>query len=153
MSYLLLFCAAVLAEIASVVIVGGWLGWWTLAALAGAFALGLVVLSGRGLAIVTDVTGAIRAGSSPTTPIVDGALIAVAGLLLLTPGFASDLVALALLVPPVRGRVRDRLIAAVRGRLAVHGVVTGRRPGPGAGDVIDVDATEVPPPSRPRLSE
>ena len=106
------------------------------------------MLSGRGVAIVRDVAASLRAGVSATAPLVDGALVALAGVLLFVPGFASDAVALALLVPPVRAAARDRLIRKVGAHLRSHGVVTG---GAVAADgVIDVDATEVKAAPTPR---
>lgn len=45
-------------------------------------------------------------GEVPAGPIVHGAMILVAGALLLTPGFATDVVGLALLVPGVREVLR-----------------------------------------------
>ncbi|MBK9035842.1 MAG: FxsA family protein [Myxococcales bacterium] len=156
MRYVVLFFAAIAAEIASVVIAADLIGWWTLAALVGAVGLGVVVLTGRGVMIVRDVTAALGAGSSPTPAIVDGALAAVAWVLLITPGFASDAVALALLLPPVRALVRDRLIARVRTGLEANGVVTGGGfGGVGPDGAIDVDGVEVrvEPPPRPTLPD
>lgn len=156
MRYVVLFFAAIAAEIASVVVAADLIGWWTLAALIGAVGLGVVVLTGRGVMIVRDVTAALGSGASPTPAIVDGALVAVAGVLLITPGFASDAVALALLVPPVRALARDGLIARVRTGLEAHGVITGGAVGGvGPDGVIDVDGVEVrvAPPPRPTLPD
>jgi UPF0716 protein FxsA len=44
-------------------------------------------------------------GGDPISPIAHGALILVAGVLLLTPGFFTDSLGLALLIPPVRVQV------------------------------------------------
>ena len=45
-------------------------------------------------------------GAIPTTELVDGALIVLAGALLLTPGFITDTVGFLLLIPPSRAVVR-----------------------------------------------
>lgn len=141
MSYALLFFAAVLAEIASLVIVGSVLGWWTLAALAAAMALGFFLLSGRAFTVGREAVAAVAQGQSPAPALVDGVLIAVAGLLLIIPGFASDIVGLALLVPPVRAPLRARAVGWIRARIRHVG---GGVPGDGgADDVIDVEATEI----------
>jgi len=48
----------------------------------------------------------IDAGTVPGRELVDGALILLAGALLLAPGFVTDAVGLLLLLPPVRAAVR-----------------------------------------------
>lgn len=154
-SYVLLVAAGLLAELASLVLVGGWLGWLTtFGLLVLALALGVAVLSGRALATAREVLTALTRGESPAPALVDGVLLAFAGLLLVTPGFASDVVGLALLVPPVRSASRTRLVAWVHRRFGAghgHGDVGYRGPADGGIEVIDVSGTEVPdrpPPSR-----
>jgi len=41
-------------------------------------------------------------GQPPTEELLDGAFILLGGLLLLTPGFITDLLGFALLIPPAR---------------------------------------------------
>ena len=48
-------------------------------------------------------------GRIPTGPMTDGGLLALAGFLLLVPGFVTDAFGLLLLLPPVRGLVRTWL--------------------------------------------
>lgn len=48
----------------------------------------------------------IDAGTVPGRELVDGALILLAGALLLAPGFVTDAIGLLLLLPPVRASVR-----------------------------------------------
>jgi UPF0716 protein FxsA len=70
-------------------------------------------------------------GRVPTGPMTDGGLLALAGFLLLVPGFVTDAFGLLLLLPPVR-----RLLRMWLGRrFAVRTRVRGRRP-PG---YLDVD--------------
>ena len=52
----------------------------------------------------------IEAGAVPGREIVDGVLILFAGALMLTPGFVTDILALLLLLPPVRAVVRATLL-------------------------------------------
>jgi UPF0716 protein FxsA len=144
--FLVLFALAIAAEVSSLVWAGRWFGGWTYLALVAGVVLGMVVLSGRGVARVQAAIAALGSGQSPTAAIVDGALLALAGVLLIVPGFASDAVALLLLVPPLRRWWRDRLIAAGRARLMRDGVVVVDASGVGDDGVIDVDGVEVPPP-------
>jgi UPF0716 protein FxsA len=155
--YLVLAVAAFLAELVSLVLVGSYVGWlWTFGLLAGAVVIGVALLSGRGPATVRDVVRAVTQGRAPGPAIVDGALLAVAGILFITPGFASDAIGLALLLPPVRAGVRKRLKAWVTTRWKLRGtgpLVDGlvdldpRRDAREVGDddgVIDVEADEIP---------
>ena len=61
----------------------------------------------------------LAAGKPPTGPLMDAALIVVAGLLLVTPGVLTDVVGFALLIPPVRRRIRRRMAAALKKRVVV----------------------------------
>ena len=47
----------------------------------------------------------MQAGGDPVGPIAHGALILVAGILLILPGFFTDTLGLLLLVPPVRAQL------------------------------------------------
>lgn len=66
---------------------------------------------------------ALHAGRMPTQEVVDGALLLLAGALLLTPGFVTDTVGLLLLAPPTRALVSR----ALRGRVRLLRGTTGRR--------------------------
>lgn len=92
---------------------------------------------------------ALHAGRVPTREVVDGGLLLLAGALLLLPGFVSDLVGLALLVPPVRAGigsvVRSRFRVAV-GMGAPRGPSVGRRgpvPSGDGADPVDVEVVRV----------
>jgi UPF0716 protein FxsA len=66
-------------------------------------------------------TTQVRAGHVPSREIADGVLILFAGALLLTPGFLSDVVALLLLLPPVRAAIRGAaMLRASRRVMRVH---------------------------------
>ena len=57
-------------------------------------------------------------GGLPTEALVDGLLVVVAGFLLLLPGFVSDVLAILLVIPPIRKLVRARILAAAERRIA-----------------------------------
>ena len=65
-------------------------------------AIGTSLVKREGLKIFKDFTAAIRRGEEPSVQIVHGVCILVAGVLLLAPGFVSDIVAITLLLPPTR---------------------------------------------------
>lgn len=154
MMFFLIFVAVPIIEIGLFIQVGGWLGLWpTLAIVILTAFLGTTLLRMQGMAAMARLQESLNRGGNPVDPIVHGALILAAGILLLTPGFFTDAAGLALLVPVVRTAVirwgAARMIG--RGTVIYSGRSTGgpgrrRRPphDPGAVDgeyvVIDDDA-------------
>jgi UPF0716 protein FxsA len=110
-----------------------------------AFSLVGVWLAKRvGLGVVARIRRTQAEGRLPSRELADGALVLLAGGLLVFPGFVSDAIGLALLLPPVRALVR---VLAFR-RLARKGgiVLVGARQSPSARDGIwDVESWEDPP--------
>jgi len=96
-------------EIASLLIVGAWIGvGWTLLLLLGGFVLGLALVGRGGREAMSAVNQAARSRQVTDDTVTGGFMTVVAGVLLMIPGFVSDLAALALLLPPVRTLVRRR---------------------------------------------
>ena len=79
---------------------------WTLALVVLTAFVGSWLVSRQGRATWVQLRLEMASGSVPTVPIVHGAMILVAGALLLTPGFLTDIVGLSLLVPAVREFLR-----------------------------------------------
>ena len=67
---------------------------------------------------------ALREHRVPAREVADGALVILGGALLLTPGFVTDVLGLALVLPPTRVVVRGAITARIARRL---GVVEVRR--------------------------
>jgi UPF0716 protein FxsA len=121
----------------------------TLAAAILAGVAGMALLRHQGLATALRARAQFERGEMPVSEVFDGLCLAAAGVLLLLPGFASDFLALLLLLPPVRAVLRHRLAGRV---LAGRVTVTGHRPAgprPSGPAVIEGDFHEVPPPSSP----
>lgn len=123
---LLVFVALPLAEIALLVKAGETIGFWpTIALLVAAAVLGLAVIRARGATMVGRMFGAMGDGRLPFEPMLDSYAVIVAGLLLIMPGFLSDVIGLLLLLPPVRhALLRQTVPAAMRRRR----VITPRGP-------------------------
>ena len=68
-------------------------------------ALGSYFVRKQGFSILRELQQEIARGGLPGTQLVEGMLVAVSGLLLLTPGFLTDAVGLAMLVPTARRAV------------------------------------------------
>jgi UPF0716 protein FxsA len=113
--------------------------------------LGLLLLTGlvgfwlakwQGFRTWQNIRAELAAGQVPSASLLDGALILVAGLLLLTPGLLTDGVGLLLLLPPTRARVRRSLVRWLSRRLPVT-VCASAAARPPAGDVGTVEGRVV----------
>lgn len=110
MPLLLLLFIVPLIEVALFIEVGGIIGVWpTIAITILAAILGGFLLRRQGLMALHDVQSRLAAGVNPGRVLADGAMIMIAGVLLLTPGFLTDAVGLLLLIPPVRGWIFRRM--------------------------------------------
>lgn len=118
----LLLVAVPIIEIGLFIQVGGWLGLWpTLAIVILTAAIGTVLLRAQGLAALGELQRRLAAGEDPSTTLAHGAMILVAGVLLLTPGFFTDGVGFALLMPPVRAAGIRAAVRFARSRMTqVH---------------------------------
>ncbi|MBK5927030.1 FxsA family protein [Rhodobaculum claviforme] len=149
-----IFVAVPLIEIALFIQVGGWLTLWpTLAVVVATAMIGTALVRRQGTQILREAQRALDELGDPLAPLAHGALIVLAGALLLTPGFLTDAIGFALLVPGVRTSVlrwivRNRVHVRVFGA-APHGHARGRTQ-PRREDVIEPDFRDVtdPPPRR-----
>ena len=85
-------------ELALLIKTGQTIGFWpTLGLLVGAAVVGGAIMSRQGLTVARRTQEAVALGRPPVGPVLDGALMLLAGALLITPGFVTDAMALALL--------------------------------------------------------
>jgi UPF0716 protein FxsA len=137
--------AAPLVEVAAFVAVGLTAGWVVdVALLLGTSVLGVLVLRLESRAAIARVSVAVSPHQPPGPAAIDSALGLLGGVLLAIPGFVSDVLAVALLVPPTRRIVRRQLsrrIAQRVMRLATVAERFGARGSPRRH--ADVDATAV----------
>ena len=106
----LLVLLFLLAEIAFLVVVGQAIGVaGTLALVLLSMVAGLVLLRWQGTATLMKIRAEAAGGRVPALPLLEGAVLAIAALLLIVPGFLSDLVGLLLFVPGIRVRLGQRM--------------------------------------------
>ena len=139
-----LFLTMTIVEIAVLIKVGSLIGVLpTLAILVAVSFLGAWLAKREGFAVLARVRDRIEAGEMPGNELVEGALVVSGAVLLITPGFVTDLIGILLLIPPSRFLVRKFTMRRITRRLRVFRTVT---PGAGRGsyagssddDVIDV---------------
>lgn len=79
----------------------------------------------------------------PATEVVDGALVLLAGALMLTPGFLTDIVGLLLVLPPTRAPFNRLIRARVRMSFGVVGLAQPRRRVRPPDDPVDVEVVKI----------
>lgn len=144
MPLLLAFLLVPLIEIALFISVGGWIGLWpTLLIVVLTAILGTYLVREQGRLAITQLRSSFSELRDPTEPLAHGAMILIAGALLLTPGFFTDAVGFLLLVPGFRAAAYRWLSK----RLHVERFDMGPAPRPDhRPDIIDGEFTEAEPP-------
>jgi UPF0716 protein FxsA len=141
---LILFVLAVV-EVAVLVAVGDAIGVLpTIGLLILASVVGAWLLRREGTRTLRAFRDAVRTRRPPHRELVDGVLIAAAGVLIVLPGFVSDVLALLLLLPPTRSLVRGRMLRTASRRAPMQ-----HR----AGGVVEGEVDDDRPPSRPASGE
>lgn len=116
----LLFIVVPIAELYVLWTVEGRIGLSaTLAAVFVTAIVGASLLRRQGVATMSTIRQRVASGQFPGRDLAHGGILLFAGGLLLTPGFITDAVGFALLVPAVREFVRLRLAGYFRNRTIV----------------------------------
>src|SRR5687767_238983 len=99
----LLLLAVPIIDFIVILKVGAVIGFWpTLGLLILISIAGSILLKREGMATWLRLQATLSKGRMPTDEVTDGALILLGGALLLTPGFVTDIVGLAMLFPLTR---------------------------------------------------
>jgi UPF0716 protein FxsA len=111
----LLFTIVPIVELAILVWIGGKTGWWVpILLVIGTGVLGAALARWQGWQVLQRIRADAAAGRVPADALLDGFLILLAGILLVTPGVLSDLFGVALLIPPVRALVKRAAAAWIK---------------------------------------
>ena len=90
----------------------------TIALFLAAGAAGLILLRAEGFSVLIRTQRQVNQGIVPVREGFDALCLVLAGFLLLLPGFVTDVLALLLILPPVRGWLRRRVVRWVTVREA-----------------------------------
>lgn len=122
-SYAPLFLLALpFIEIAGFIIVGSHLGVLaTIGLLILSAILGFFLLRIQGFSLLQRIRSETAAGRVPDREVVHGAMLVMAAILLIVPGFFTSAIGLLLFMPPVRDFVWNRFL---RGKMVVAGAYT-----------------------------
>lgn len=107
---LVLLLAIPLLDALFLVFVASQLGWQLTVALVVLTALlGLLFVRAEGRRTLRKLEGSVQRGEVPSNPLLDGALLLIAGAFLLTPGLVTDTLGLLLVFPPTRYVFREAI--------------------------------------------
>ena len=99
----ILFIAVPILEIVLFIKIGGFIGIWaTILIVILTAIIGTKLVKSQGLNAIKDVQNSFLKGKDVTQSLMNGALILIAGVLLLTPGFFTDFIGITFLIPRTR---------------------------------------------------
>jgi UPF0716 protein FxsA len=82
---------------------------------------GAYLASRQGLSVLQRARQDLAQGRIPANPLVDGVMVLIGGMLLLTPGFLTDILGFVLLIPVTRLPLKGFLLRMLR-RMVERGV-------------------------------
>jgi UPF0716 protein FxsA len=134
-----IFLLVPMVEIALFILLGNAIGLWpTLLGVLVTALVGSIVLRVQGIALFNEIRGTMAQGMLPARALGEAMMVAIAGVLLLTPGYFTDTLGLLLLVPPLRAALYEFL--KTRMQVVVAGA-SGPGPRPdGPRGTIDLDS-------------
>ncbi|MEG3754375.1 FxsA family protein [Psychromonas arctica] len=111
----LIFTGVSLLEIFVLVKVGGFIGAWPTISLVILTALiGSALVRSQGLQLIQKVQQRMAEGEMPGQQLIEGMMLIVTGILLVTPGFVTDITGLLLLQPTIRGNIAKLILSNVK---------------------------------------
>jgi UPF0716 protein FxsA len=116
----LLFTLVPLAELAILTWIGIETKWYVpILMVIGTGVVGAVLARWQGWQVLERIRTDAAAGRMPADALIDGFLILLAGILLVTPGVLTDLMGVALLIPPVRALIKRGVTAWIKRNIEV----------------------------------
>ena len=112
---LILFIAVPLVELALLIKLGNAIGLWpTIFIVIATGVLGAALARSQGTRVISAIRAEVAEGRPPTESLLNGLMVLVGGVVLLTPGLLTDLLGFSLLVPFTRNWFRKKLSSRLR---------------------------------------
>lgn len=107
---LFIFVLVPLVELAILIRLGNLMGFWpTIGLVVTTGALGAVLARSQGGQVLRAIQREVSEGRVPAARLLDGLLVLIGGVMLLTPGLLTDVAGLSLLLPFTRNRLKEAL--------------------------------------------
>jgi UPF0716 protein FxsA len=125
--FFLLFTIVPIIEVSLIIKTGQIIGPWpTVLLLLAISAAGAWLVRAQGFQVMRNIQVELAQGRMPAGQLMDGAMILTGGVLLLTPGFFTDLLGLFFLIPLTRAIIKQLIGAWLQRRLN-QGTIVIRR--------------------------
>lgn len=119
-----LFIAIPTVELILLIKLGGMIGLLpTVAIIFATGALGATLARWQGLEVLRQIQAQLAHGQLPASAMFDGVIILLAGALLLTPGFLTDIVGFLSLIPGVRQAFKHVIVKRIERTIQREGTV------------------------------
>ncbi|GAB6138089.1 FxsA family protein [Halanaerobaculum tunisiense] len=118
---LLLFSVVPLLELAFLLKVGEYVGFLpTVILVAGTGIVGVSLARKQGLAIISKVKRNLNQGQLPKDSLLDGLLILIGGVTLLTPGLLTDITGFVLIIPGTREGIKGLVKRKIKDKIIIE---------------------------------
>lgn len=135
---LLLFILLPFVEMTLLVLLGQATEWWVpIVFILATGVLGAWLARTQGAAVYRRIQTELAAGRMPTDAMIDGVMIFVAGLLLVSPGVLTDLLGITAMLPPVRRFYRRQLVTWFHRHFKIASIVPAATASAGGDNVVD----------------
>ncbi|MGB5213571.1 MAG: FxsA family protein [Anderseniella sp.] len=108
---------------------------------------GTMLVRSQGIDVIRKVQNSANRGEMPVAALAQGLFVLIAGVLLLTPGFATDTLGFALLIPPVRELIATKIWKIIEPNVVTStqwsSTQTTSNANRSGGTVIDIEAVEI----------
>ena len=112
---IILFTVVPLVELALLIKLGNVIGLWpTIFIVIATGVLGAALARSQGTQVISAIRAEVAEGRPPTEGLINGLLVLVGGVVLLTPGLLTDLLGFSLLIPSTRNWFKKKLQSRLR---------------------------------------
>ena len=112
---LILFTVVPLVELALLIKLGNVIGLWpTIFIVIATGVLGAALARSQGTQVISAIRAEVAEGRPPTESLINGLLVLVGGVVLLTPGLLTDLLGFSFLIPFTRSWFKKKLQSRLR---------------------------------------
>lgn len=114
-------------ELWGIIAMGRWIGGWqTFGLIVLTSAIGVFLVQSEGRRVLQEARAMMAAGQIPGIKLLDGLCIAAGGILLVLPGFITDIVGFTLAFPLTRPFYRKKLLGWIEYKLRSGSLVVRR---------------------------